>query len=587
MMDFERLFDLIDFQRLRYPNDNAISFFENGSWKSKSISDLRRDVDAVSHALLVKGISPGEKVILVPHEGTYAWVVLDFACQQIGAVTVPVNPGTKEKERTIILEETDARLCIAADRTLRDAFQLCSKGNCTFMHLEYGHDGYFDPGPPPPSDHSILEKIRHTAKASEVVTILYTSGSTGIPKGVMLTHANIIHNIRAILTLLPLEPGQRVISFLPFSHIFERATCYTYLAFGVSIYFSGGRNRFAEDFQFARPFFCTSVPRVLEKMYEFLEEQTLSHNVLKRRVVRWAMATGKQYDHALARKPLYAIQLFIARMLVLNGWRRRLGGKLRYMAVGAASLRPDIGRLFSASGIQVMEGYGMTETAPLISMNRYEPGLNRFGTVGLPIPGIEVRIDAPNEEGEGEIHVKGPNVMKGYFLRPELDQTVFTPDGWLRTGDVGKFTDKRFLTITDRKKDIFKTSAGKYIAPQVLQAHFTQSSFIERCLIIGFQRPFVTALIVPHAAVLRAWCETNHIHWTSLPFMVHNIKVKAKIQEEVNALNQTLPNHERVREFILAEEEWTVESGELTHTLKPVRHLLLSKFSKQIDAMYA
>jgi long-chain acyl-CoA synthetase len=249
-------------------------------------------------------------------------------------------------------------------------------------------------------------------------------------------------------------------------------------------------------------------------------------------------------------------------------------------------LRPEIGRLFSAAGIIVVEGYGMTETAPFISVNRFEPGMNHFGTVGIPIPGVAVRIDQPNEAGEGEILVKGDNVMRGYFKRPELNETVFTPDGWFRTGDVGKMVQQRFLQITDRKKDIFKTSAGKYIAPQPLQNHFMQSGFIQRCLILGFQKPFVTALIVPNFELLEAWCRQEEIHWTSPQFMVYNIKVRAKYQQEVDTLNEELPNYERVRDFVLCHQDWTIEAGELTTTLKPVRHLLMEHYQKEIDNMY-
>jgi long-chain acyl-CoA synthetase len=257
------------------------------------------------------------------------------------------------------------------------------------------------------------------------------------------------------------------------------------------------------------------------------------------------------------------------------------------MVVGAASLQPEIARLFTAAGIQVAEGYGMTETSPFISVNRFEPGLNRFGTVGLPIPGIDLMIDNPNEEGEGEILVKGQNVMKGYYKQPHLTQQVFTEDGWFRTGDVGKITDNRFLVITDRKKDIFKTTTGKYIAPLVLQNHFRKSPFIERCLIIGFNKPFVTALIVPNFEWLELWCRQEGIHWTAPEFMVYNIKVRGRYQQEINQLNEELSSHERVKDFVLCHQDWTVESGELTTTLKPVRHLLMDHYQKEVDRMYS
>jgi long-chain acyl-CoA synthetase len=358
------------------------------------------------------------------------------------------------------------------------------------------------------------------------------------------------------------------------------------MAFGVSLYFSQNKENFAHDFRTVRPFFCTSVPRVLEKMYDFMEEQSMQRNLVKRKLITWAMNVGKHYGEGGRVKLWFSIKLFFARMLVLQQWRKKLGGKIRYMVVGAASLRPEIGRMFSASGIYIIEGYGMTETAPLITINRYEPGLNRFGTVGMTIPGIDVKIDEPNENQEGEILVKGPNVMVEYFKRPDLTKASFTDDGWFRTGDIGKFVYQRFLQITDRKKDIFKTSAGKYIAPQPLQNHFKESPFIERCMILGFQRPYVAALIVPHFAVLEAWCIQESIHWTSPQFMIHNIKVRNKFQQEIDRLNEALPNVEQVKNFVLCPEDWTTERGELTNTLKPVRQKLMSNYEAEIEKMY-
>ena len=402
----------------------------------------------------------------------------------------------------------------------------------------------------------------------------------------MLSHANVVHNIKAILTLLPLEPHHRVVSFLPFSHIFERTTCYAYIAFGVSLYFSQNKESFGHDFKTVKPYFCTSVPRVLEKMYDFMQEQSLSRNWIKRKLITWAIETGKEIESDHRIKPIRAIRLFLARILVLRLWRKRLGGRINYMAVGAAALRPDIGRLFSAAGIRIIEGYGMTETSPFISINRFEPGMNRFGTVGIAIPGVEIKIDEPGENQEGEILVKGTNVMQGYFKNPEMTKAVMTADGWFRTGDVGKIIHQRFLKITDRKKDIFKTSSGKYIAPQPLQNHFTNSPFIQRCMIIGFQRPYVTALFVPLFEILEAWCKQEQIHWTSPQFMIHNIKVLAKFQQEVDKLNHELPAVERVRKFVLCSQDWSVESGEVTATLKPVRQLILDHYQKEIEKMY-
>ncbi|HQQ98508.1 MAG TPA: long-chain fatty acid--CoA ligase [Cyclobacteriaceae bacterium] len=588
--DFARVFDIPAYQASRYPNNQALNERKDGQWQATSVSMLQQRVDAVSAALIEEGYIPGEKILIIPVMGSIDWVVLDLACQQIGMIVVPIHPTARAEEFHLILTETEARCWVSADETLYQKFQAFAPDFQHSYHLITAGDRYFKPLLANTTDADSLSRVRermNTISDSDIFTILYTSGSSGKPKGVQLSHRNVVHNIKSILALLPLESGNRVLSFLPFSHVFERTTCYAYLAFGTSVYFSERKETFAQDFHSARPLFCTSVPRVLEKMVEYLEEEMVRHNVIKKKIIQWAMSIGKKYQHRRNPGLTYRLQLVMARLLVLRKWRRQLGGSIRYIAVGAASLRPEIGRLFSAAGILVVEGYGMTETSPIITMNRYEPGLNRFGTVGLALPGIEIKLEEMNEEGEGEILVKGPNVTSGYFRQEALTREAFTEDGWFRTGDVGRWEHQRFLKITDRKKDIFKTSAGKYIAPLPLQQHFCTSPFIQRCLIIGFQRPFVTALLVPNFAHLELWCQEQDIHWTSPTFMVHNIRVRAKYEESIDLLNGELPNHERIRNFVLCHEEWTTENGEITPTLKPVRHLLMEHYKNDIEKMYA
>jgi len=589
--NFQRVFDILSYQQEKYPNNHALNFYSAGSWHGYSIEEVKKRSEAIACWFVSNGYQKGEKIIFVPVTGSTDWMILDLACQQAGLIVVPVHPTAHAKEMEIIFNETECRLCITADTGLFFKFQRVVEnmnGAINLYHIGANEKGYFKPLSLTKATEEELKQVSELSAAiseEDVFTIMYTSGSSGVPKGVMLTHRNVVSSIKSILTLLPLEPKHRVLSFLPFSHIFERAACYAYMAFGVSVYFSQNKDTFTHDFRTVRPHFCTSVPRVLEKMYDFMLEQTLQRNWLKRKVIHWAMEIGKQYRPGIL-KPMLMLKLAVARIVVLSQWRKKLGGRIRYMVVGAASLRPEIGRLFSAAGIFVVEGYGMTETAPFISVNRFEPGLNRFGTVGMAIPGVEIKIDNPNADGEGEILVKGDNVMKGYYKRPELSVEVFAPGGWFRTGDVGKMVYERFLKITDRKKDIFKTSAGKYIAPLPLQNHFMQSPFIQCCLIIGFQKPYVTALIVPNFEWLEVWCVHEGIHWTAPEFMVYNIKVREKFKQEIDTLNEELPNYERVKDFVLCHQDWSVETGELTTTLKPVRHLLMEHYQKEIDKMY-
>ncbi|MDZ4715651.1 MAG: long-chain fatty acid--CoA ligase [Cytophagales bacterium] len=591
-IDFTRVFDIPEYQRRKYPQKKAVLAKRNGVWEALSIEDVQRKANTVSAWLLENGYTKGDRLVIVPGMGSPDWMVIDFACQQVGIVVVPLHPTSSLSESEFILKETQARACITADTARYDKLLPLRETVRTLQavyHLEEGKPGEFPPihgSHPATLAPEALEHARNQVTPGDILTILYTSGTTGTPKGVVLTHANVVSNIKSILTLLPLLPGHRVLSFLPFSHIFERTSCYGYMAFGVSIHFSQSLDGLRQDFKSVRPFFCTCVPRTLEKMYDILQELRQGKNVFVRNLIRWAMKIGERYKDEKHGGIVYSIQLLFARLLVFNSWPRALGGEIKYMAVGAAALRPEIARLFAAAGILPLSGYGMTEASPFISVNRYLPGLNRFGTVGIPVPGVEIKIDEANEQGEGEILVKGPNIMQGYYQRPELNAQIFTADGWFRTGDVGKMVAKRFLAITDRKKDIFKTSSGKYVAPQPLQNHLATSAFIEQSLILGFNKPFVSAIVVPHFQILKSWCIEQGIHWTSPPFMIHNIKVVKKFQDEVDRLNETLESHERVQKFILSEEEWTVENKDLTTSFKPMRNKLLEKHAAQIEKLY-
>jgi long-chain acyl-CoA synthetase len=584
--DFTRVFDILAFQETAYPQSVAASSIRDGKWKSWSTADLRALADQVSGELLRLGVAQGDRIAIIPRMGSPEWLAVDLGCLQVGAVVVPIHPTSSASETQFILTEVEAKGCITADEELFHKVRELDIPSLTFTHHLSGNSprAFSALGAVSASNPDITPR-KKAVTAEDLAAILYTSGTTGTPKGAMLTHANLVSAIKSMLSILPLEPGQRALSFLPFSHIFERATCYVYLACGVSIHFSHSLDRLKDDFRDVRPRFFTSVPRTLEKMYDYLEEQRLSRNFFKRKLIGWAMEVGSHYKEGPA-GIIYRLKLFAARLLVLNHWRKGLGGKVRFLGVGAAALRPEIGRLLAAAGIVPLAGYGMTEASPFISANRHVPGLNNLATVGLPVPGVDIRIDNPSETGEGEILVRGPNVMKGYYKRPDLTAEVLTADGWLRTGDVGKMVSKRFLALTDRKKDIFKTSSGKYVAPQAVQNHLTSSPFIAQSLVTGFNKPFVIAIIVPHFLLLKTWCEAEGIHWTAPTYMVHNIKVIAKYQEEIDRLNESLQSHERIRKFILSDEEWTVENKELTTSFKPMRAKLQEKHGGQIEKLY-
>ena len=586
---FTRVFDLLTYQATRYPQAKALNDREGDGWRSVSIQAVEARATLLAGWLVSEGLQKGDRVAFIPRGGSARWVMLDFACQKAGLIVVPMHPTNTAAEAAFILQEVDARFCFTADAALLQTFQAAlppaARG---IFHLQAGEPGYFEAWDTFTMTDELSARVaarsREVAETDELA-ILYTSGTSGTPKGTCLSHRNVVANIQSILPILPLQPGDRVLSFLPFSHVFERTSCYAYLAFGANVFFNSSRDRLTAEFADVRPVLCTSVPRTLEKMYDYLEEQSLQKNRFKRTLIRWAMSVGKQFGKR-PMSPWYHGQLFWARFWVLRAWRKALGGKMKYVIVGAAALRADISRMFSAAGVQVLAGYGMTEAAPFISVNRCDPGMNRFGTVGLAIPGVEIRIDEPNETGEGEILVKGPNVMARYYRRPELTSEALR-GGWLHTGDTGRMVKKRFLEITGRKKELFKTTSGIYISPQVLEAHVKPSPFLAQCLVYGFNKPFVVALLVPNMGMLSAWCAENQIHWTAPPFMIHNIKVVQKIQHEIDQLNAQLPGYQCIRKFILVDAEWTIENGAMTTSFKLLRDNIIDSYKKEIEKLYA
>ncbi|NJK84082.1 MAG: AMP-binding protein [Saprospiraceae bacterium] len=348
-----------------------------------------------------------------------------------------------------------------------------------------------------------IQSLKAAIHEDDLATIVYTSGTTGEPKGVMLSHKNIVSNIKATIALVPINCDKITISFLPLSHIFERMVTYTYLATGASLYYIQHIETLLDDLQRIRPHYFTVVPRLVERAYDTILERATTLSPLRKKILFWSIKVGKQYPERRLNFG-YWCKLQLATVLVFNRWRAMAGWRVEGIIVGAASLAPELGRLFTAAGFNLREGYGLTETSPVIAFNRFEPGGYRFGTVGIAVPSVEIKIDG---EEEGEILVKGPNVMLGYYNKPDDTQAVLLPEGWLRTGDVGKIVHRHFLQITDRKKDIFKTSSGKYVAPQPIEALLKTSPYIAQSMIVGFQRPYITALIVPHFTLLKQWCE--------------------------------------------------------------------------------
>lgn len=591
-MDFRRLFDLFIYQQAKYPKKVALASKEGLQWKSYSTQECLAQINRVSAGLLDLGLKKGDRVAIMTLMGSPYWNFLDIGMQQIGVVVVPIHATTTQQELEYVLRHSEAKYCIVANRELYEkvdavrANLLLLKKVYTLQELPDVPNWKSLSIEPTPKHREAFQGLKASIHEDDLATIIYTSGTTGTPKGVMLSHKNIVSNVKAIISLVPLNWEKRALSFLPLSHIFERMVTYTYMAAGVSLYYAERRDTIMENMKEIKPHFFSAVPRLLESAYEIILKGTFRKSLVPRKIILWAIQVGKRYPDDRKGSFFYWVKRSWADILVYRYWRRRIGRRVQGVVVGAASLNPELGRLFTAAKIPVREGYGLTETSPVISFNRFEPGGARFGTVGIPIPGIEVKIENPDELGVGEIAVKGPGIMLGYYKEEELTKQVLSKEGWFRTGDLGQFVNKRFLEITDRKKSIFKTSSGKYVAPQVLENRLNSSPYIHQSMVLGYKRPFVSALIVPCFPILKQWCLENNVHWTAPQFMVINPKVEQHFQAELDQLNETLEPHQRVKRFLLLHESWSENRGLLTPTLKLKRSNLEEAYNKEIEDLY-
>ena len=596
-MNFIRLFEILEYQQQCFPQNIALAGREGNEWRKWSTAALLYERDRLSAGLLELGLRPGDHVGMLAHCGSPQWVMADAAMMQVGMVPVPMHLTARADEIAHIVQDAQLKACFVSNADMIKKFESAKKPVKWLIALEKPENNepnllFWENVACDPDAHQ-SEKIKYYRdgiQENDLATLLYTSGTTGLPKGVMLTHANIVSNVKSVLAIVPVSPRTTAISFLPMSHILERMVTYTYQAAGVPLWFADSIERLPRTMMEVRPHFFTAVPRVLERMHERLLEERNKGGKIKRKVMDWAIALGERFPYSGGQSmPFdYYVKRLIADFLVFRHWRKRLGGRIQYIAVGAAAMQPELGRLFSAAGIDVREGYGLTETSPVIAFNRFEPGGVHFGTVGIPAPGVEVRIAADvDESGHGEIEVRGPNVMRGYLNLPEETASRFTEDGWFKTGDVGFFVHKRFLKITGRKSEIFKTTTGKFVAPAFVEQQLVGSTYISQAMALGLNKPHVAALIVPDFLQLENWCREHQIHWTAPQFMVLNPKINKFYQQEIDRINDThLGSIEKIRSFALLYEPWTAENGLLTPTLKMRRIVLTQQFEKEIEDLY-
>ena len=588
-MNFTRTFDVLPYQAHKYEQPIALAHKTETRWQTYSTSDCMKIVDELSKAFLAYGIQHDDKIAIIASVNSPEWNFVDLAMQQIGAINVPVHATTNNEELKFILDYAEVKMCFVSSALLyRKVVKIQSeltqlKAVYTFEKIaEATHWKTLLPLGKQITDKS-LNNIKKSVSEDDIATIIFTSGTTGTPKGVMLSHQNIVSNIKATLAVLPIGREDRMMSFLPLSHIFERTVTYIYMAAGTSIYYSGISD-LEQNLQDIKPHYFTVVPRVLEKMFEKIERQGRQLSGQQKKVFDWAIALGENYELDVKKNLRYSIELKLAKKLVFSHLIKALGGEVRGLVIGAAALQIRLAKIFSAAGIAICEGYGLTETSPVLTFNRFNAGGTILGTVGVPIPSVDIRIAE-----DGEILVKGPNVMKGYYKRPDLTAAVIDEEEWLHTGDVGEWVKGRFLKITDRKKEMFKISTGRYVAPQPIEKKFRESAYIEQIMIVGSGEKYAGALIVPNWNSLLKYCKKNGVEAREMS-KAEIIKlpiVEQLFREILTKYNQHFTRTEQVRTYCLLQEVWTSKNGLLTPTFKLKRKAIFEKHQADIEKMYA
>ncbi len=590
LMEVTRIFDLLDrYAELCPGKQDALAGKDSGEWKKYSTRQWLDSSKYVSYGLMHLGVERGDKIASITFNRP-EWNFLDMGVQQTGAVHIPIYPTISDRDYSYILRHAEVKyVFVAGEEMYRRIKSIVDdipgiRAIYTFSdifgsgHLEELMQlGRENPRP------EQLQKIRESISPEDLVTIIYTSGTTGTPKGVMLTHNNIVSNFKAVSYIPPFGPEHRAMSFLPICHIYERMMNYTFIYLGLSMYYLSNMGVIAESLREVHPHVFTTVPRLLEKVYDKILVKGRNLKGIKKMIFFWANNVGLNYELGKEkRNPLYGLKLKIARKLVFSKWKAALGENLDIVVSGGAALQPRLNRIFWAVGLRVLEGYGLTETSPVIAVSDFSPNGIKFGTVGPVLRGVQVRI-----ADDGEILVKGPNVMKGYYKATELTREVIDKEGWLHTGDVGVIEPEGQLRITDRKKVIFKTSFGKYIHPQILENAFKESPFIDQILVIGENQPAPAALIVPDFNHLRSWCRIKGIPYTTNADMLALPRIRARFQKEVNHYNTRFGKYERVGKFEILDHEWGIETGQLSATLKLRRSHLLKEYADIVEKVYS
>ncbi len=585
-MEPTRLFDLLEYQLTKNPLADALAYKEKDVWTKYSTQEVIDIVNAISRGFLALGLDKGDKVGIVSNNRP-EWNFIDLGLQQIGAISVPMYPTITEKDYKFIFEDSDLQYVFVSD------FDLYSKVKKAAAGIDRIKKVYsFDELPNVAhwtevktlgeSQSKDLNVFRSQVLPDDLVTLIYTSGTTGNPKGVMLTHHNILSNAISVGENLPKDLGiVRSLSFLPICHIFERTSIYFYLYRGISVYYAESLEKIGDNLKEVKPQMFTTVPRLLEKIYDKIVAKGTELTGIKKQLFFWALNLGHQYDRQKNQGFWYDFQLKLANKIIFSKWREAVGGDIKIIASGGAALQPRLATIFWSAQIPVLEAYGLTETSPGIAFNRYNKEDMRIGTVGPAMEGIEIKIAE-----DGEVLAKGPNIMKGYYNQPEKTAEVIDKDGWFHTGDIGEMIEGRFLKITDRKKEMFKTSGGKYIAPQLIENKLKESTFIEQAMVVGDGQKFPGALIVPNFEVLKDWCKHKGISYSSDKEMIKEEKVISKLNKEIEKANNQFAQWEKIKKTTFMPALWTVEAGELTAKLSLKRKIISQNYQNEILKIY-
>lgn len=582
-----RLFDFLAHQ-LEQPLDKCLNTKYDGKWEATSTQEFYDKVQQASRKLLQMGVKHGDKVALISTNNRTEWCIMDQAVLQLGATTVPIYPTITGPEYEYVLTHSESRFCFISDAEIFEkltkvAQNTVLEGIYSFEEVK-GCDSWkmlFENDDP-----SLQDKVEEAKKAvqpEDLATIIYTSGTTGLPKGVMLSHNNVVSNVLSATQKLPLTKDKNVaLSFLPVCHIFERVILYIYYHNAIEIHFAESIEKISENINEVHPYFMTAVPRLLEKVYDKIYARGAELTGIKQKLFYWAVDIGLKYEPYGQNGFIYEMKLAIARKLIFSKWKEALGGNLELISSGSAALQPRLARVFSAAGMTIAEGYGMTESSPVITVSEEANRGNKFGCVGRAIDGVEIKIAE-----DGEILCKGPNVMQGYYKDPEKTAETIK-DGYLHTGDIGVIDADGFLKITDRKKELFKTSGGKYIAPQLIENQMKQSLFIEQIMVIGEGQKMPAALIQPAYEYIESWAKENNVTLgDNMESICQNETLIAAIQADITEHNQNFGKWEQIKKFELTPDIWSIDNGHLTPTMKVKRKVVKEKYKALSDKIFA